>query len=145
MGMAARAESKAKGKGGRRRGRPKNTFSTIGAEFFKVFLPHLTSHHLMIPPDFVKKCHRIIKERVTLKDTNGKKWHVDVEKTAKGSVFLKNGWPSFVAHHCLTPGDFLLFHYDGNYSFIVKIFGTNGCKKEPPPPPTTHVKIEPEI
>ncbi|KAL2234361.1 UNVERIFIED_CONTAM: hypothetical protein Sindi_1168300 [Sesamum indicum] len=139
--MAARAESK-----GRRRGRPnsKETFSSNGAEFFKVFLPNVTSHHLMIPPDFVKKCHRIIKERVTLKDTNGKKWHVDVEKTPKGSVFLKNGWQSFVAHHCLTPGDFLLFHYDGHYSFIVKIFGTNGCKKEPPPT-TTHVKIEPEI
>ncbi|KAK4414264.1 B3 domain-containing protein [Sesamum alatum] len=133
--MAAKAMKR------RGKGRPKETVSSIGAEFFKVFLPHLSSHHLQIPPDFVKNSRRILKERVTLKDTEGKKWHVYVEKTANGSVFLKNGWPSFVSDHCLSAGDFLVFQYDRNYSFIVKIFGTNGCRKEAT---STPVKIEQE-
>ncbi|KAI3445200.1 hypothetical protein Pfo_001865 [Paulownia fortunei] len=127
----------------RGRGRPKNTVSGDSAEFFKVFLPHLSSQQLRIPPDFIKDFKRTIKERVILKDISGKMWYVDVEETPKG-VFLKNGWQSFVSYHCLKVGDFLVFRYDRSYSFVVKIFGTNGCKKETFAATNiaTHVKIE---
>ncbi|KAL3629945.1 hypothetical protein CASFOL_026257 [Castilleja foliolosa] len=113
-------------------------------EFFKVFLPRLASHQLLIPPDFIKHFKRTIKERVVLKDTGGKKWHVDVEETPEG-FYLKKGWPSFVEYHRLKHGEFLVFKYDKCQTFIVKIYGTNACKKEiTTVAPVSHVKIEPE-
>lgn len=54
---------------------------------------------------------------------------MDVERTRDG-VFLKKGWQGFVSHHNLIVGEFIVFKYDGSYSFIVKIYGINGCKRE---------------
>lgn len=56
-------------------------------------------------------------------------WYIDVKETPDG-VYLKNGWQNFVSYHSLQIGDFLVFQYDRCYSFVVKVFGTNGCKKE---------------
>ncbi|XP_042061436.1 putative B3 domain-containing protein At5g66980 [Salvia splendens] len=36
----------------------------------------------------------------------------------------------FVEYHGLKVGEFLVFCYRGSYSFLVKIFGINGCKKD---------------
>ena len=44
-------------------------------------------------------------------------------------MYFKNGWQAFVDYHCLKYGDFLVFRYDGGFTFDVKIFGKNGCKK----------------
>ncbi|GFP93951.1 putative B3 domain-containing protein at5g66980 [Phtheirospermum japonicum] len=135
----------------RGRGRPpakttkkSNINGESAPEFFKVFLPRLASHQLLIPPDFIRYFKRTIKERVVLKDAGGKKWYIDVEQTPKGFYF-KKGWQSFVEYHRLTLGEFLVFKYDKCYSFVVKIYGTNACKKEITTPDlVTHVKIEPE-
>nr|DAD40567.1 TPA_asm: hypothetical protein HUJ06_014890 [Nelumbo nucifera] len=50
--------------------------------------------------------------------------------------FFKIFYPSrssdklgFVKHHSLELGDFLVFKYDGNSVFDVKIFGRSGCEK----------------
>ncbi|PIN17198.1 hypothetical protein CDL12_10143 [Handroanthus impetiginosus] len=132
----------------RGRGRPRKLSHSSSppcesAEFFKVFLPHLCSHQLLIPPDFIKDFGRTINEKVILKDIGGKQWQVDVHRTPNG-VFLKNGWQSFVDYYCLKVGDFLVFRYDRSYTFIVKIFGRNGCKKGPFAAKNiaTHVKAE---
>ncbi|KAL7157901.1 hypothetical protein ABFS83_02G107300 [Erythranthe nasuta] len=114
-----------------KRGRRKKIVSSEEAEFFKVFLPDLHSQQLMIPPDFITHFSRTIRERVILKDTTGGKiWHVSVDQNRDGEFFLKNGWPSFVSHHRLTLGEFLVFKYDKCYSFLVKIYGINGCKRD---------------
>lgn len=52
-----------------------------------------------------------------------------MERTGDG-VFLKKGWQSFVSYHNLMVGEFLVFKHDGKNSFIVKLYGINGCKKE---------------
>ncbi|KAH6794283.1 hypothetical protein C2S52_004760 [Perilla frutescens var. hirtella] len=115
----------------RRSGHPKrkNAVKIVGAEFFKVFLPKFSSHQLLIPPDFFENFGRTIKEKVILKNIDGKTWYVDVKGTPNG-VFLQNGWQEFVDYHGLKVGEFLVFRYEGSYTFMVKIFGTNGCKKE---------------
>lgn len=83
----------------------------------------------MIPPDFSKNFRKILKEKVLLKNKDGKTWYVEVKETAHG-VFFKDGWQNFVDYHGLKIGEFLVFVYDGSYSFVVQIFGINGCKKE---------------
>lgn len=82
----------------------------------------------MVPPDFVKGFKKTMKEKVLLKNIDGKEWSVDVKETSDG-VFFQGEWQTFVDYHGLKVGDFLVFRYDGCYSFIVKIFGCNGCKK----------------
>ncbi|KAL1561851.1 putative B3 domain-containing protein [Salvia divinorum] len=112
-----------------RRGRRRSFASVEGAVFFKVYLPNLSSHQLLIPPDFTKGFRRALSEKVILKNNDGKTWSVEVRETPSG-IFLKDGWQSFVEYHGLKVGEFLVFCYRGSYSFLVKIFGVNGCKKE---------------
>lgn len=94
-----------------------------------MFLPDASSQQIRVPPLFLKKFSGLICKRIKLRDIDGKLWDVDVEETHKG-VFMKNGWQAFVDHHLLKLGEFLVFRYDGNSVFTVKIFRTNGCKKE---------------
>ncbi|XP_022962676.1 putative B3 domain-containing protein At5g66980 [Cucurbita moschata] len=98
-------------------------------EFFKVFLPNSSSRRMSIPPAFVKYFRGCIPSEAVLKDQSGQPWHVTLQEL-KNSVFFKNGWQEFVDSHCLKYGDFLVFQYDGNSTFDVKIFSKNGCKKE---------------
>ncbi|KAL3814722.1 hypothetical protein ACJIZ3_015990 [Penstemon smallii] len=130
----------------RGRGRPKRKVAKpFFPEFFKVFLPQsLASQKILIPPDFIKHFNRRIQEKITLKDVEGKVWHVGVERSLY-EVFIKGGWHNFVCNHYLEVGDFMVFKYVGSYSFLVKLFGPNGCKKEAFASKNiaaTHVKIE---
>lgn len=52
----------------------------------------------------------------------GKLWHVDVGYRYKRVYFL-NGWRKFSKDNSIDTGDFLLFQYNGEYDFNVKIFG----------------------
>lgn len=54
---------------------------------------------------------------------------MEVQETPDG-IFFKDGWQMFAEYHGLKIGEFLVFCYRGSYSFLVKIFGINGCKKE---------------
>ncbi|XP_022132726.1 putative B3 domain-containing protein At5g66980 [Momordica charantia] len=106
-----------------------STEAASSLEFFKVFLPDTGSLHMSIPPAFVKHLHVItFPNKATIKDYMGKSWHVTLEKL-DDLVYFKNGWQAFVDYHFLRYGDFLIFQYDGHYTFDVKIFGKNGCKK----------------
>ncbi|XP_052195326.1 putative B3 domain-containing protein At5g66980 isoform X2 [Diospyros lotus] len=100
-----------------------------GKEFFKVYLPFQSSRMLRVPPAFVKHFNGSIPNNAILKDLSGRLWHVEVEEAENG-VFLKNGWQRFASDHFLEHGNFLVFRYDGNSLFDVKIYGNNGCMKE---------------
>ncbi|XP_027179522.1 putative B3 domain-containing protein At5g66980 isoform X1 [Coffea eugenioides] len=121
----------------RGRGRPRKdsssssylSFMDVRPEFFKVFLPDVSSQQLRVPPLFVKKFSGLVCKRIKLRCIDGKIWDVDVEETQEG-VFMKNGWQAFADHHLLKLGEFLVFRYDGNSVFTVKIFRTHGCKEE---------------
>lgn len=86
-------------------------------------------------------------ERIILKDEGGKSWHVSVEERRDGVYVGSTGWQSFVNDKCLGVGDFLVFCYNGLYSYSVKTFGTDGCKKgslDGTKNDTIRVKIEKE-
>ncbi|CAK9157298.1 unnamed protein product [Ilex paraguariensis] len=114
----------------RRRGRPQTVCSFDDCpEFFKFFLPDQSSEDMRIPPAFLEHFNGHIPDKAILKDLGGKYRHVDMEDAENG-VFIKNGWQHVGSGHSLKLGDSLFCRYNGNSSFTVRAFGTNGCKKE---------------
>ncbi|XP_059444439.1 putative B3 domain-containing protein At5g66980 isoform X2 [Corylus avellana] len=97
-------------------------------EFFKVFLPYTSSHQISIPPAFIRHFNGAIPKKAILFDHTKKPWNVTLEQT-EGLLCFKNGWQCFASDHSLEFGDFLVFKYNRNSSFEVKIFSKTGCKK----------------
>lgn len=66
--------------------------------------------------------------RATLTSPMGKFWHVDVARgDDAGCFFFAGGWAEFVRDNALAPENFLVFRYEGNMVFTVKVFDTSGC------------------
>ncbi|KAL1350531.1 hypothetical protein HN51_014583 [Arachis hypogaea] len=104
---------------------------TLPAEFFKVYLPQTSSTLLRIPKAFSAKfSNGNIGRKTALVDHEGNSWDVELKKMDDGLLVLKNGWKKFVRDKCLEQADFLVFEYDGNSKFHVKIFSKSGCRKE---------------
>lgn len=97
-------------------------------EFFKVYLPDLSSKRLRIPQAFIKHFNGTIPRQAILKILTGKLWHVKLEET-EGKLFIQDGWEDFVSDNCLEHGEFLVFSYNKNSIFDVRHFGLNGCNK----------------
>lgn len=52
-----------------------------------------------------------------------------MEERGNNNLFFWSGWHDFVKDNSLDIGDFLVFKYDGNSMFKVKIYGRNACEK----------------
>ncbi|XP_043710117.1 putative B3 domain-containing protein At5g66980 [Telopea speciosissima] len=98
-------------------------------EFFKIYLPDHSSQKMKIPPGFINHFNGLIPNKAILRSRNGRVWHVELEQV-DNNLFFQNGWKGFVKDQSLKLGEFLVFKYDGNSVFNVKIFGTNGCEKQ---------------
>lgn len=64
-----------------------------------------------------------------IRDRTGNHWHVEVSKRENG-YFFEAGWSKFVQEKNVQWGDCLVFEYDGESFFDVKIFGDTACEKE---------------
>ncbi|KAF8015485.1 hypothetical protein BT93_H1106 [Corymbia citriodora subsp. variegata] len=113
--------------GGRRPA--KKSSSEEPLEFFKVYLPSFSSHQLLIPPDFIKNFKGVMPKKAVLKNTTGRSWPIGIAEVGD-KLFIKRGWRDFVIDHSLDFADFLIFRYNGDSVFLVKVFGKNGCRKE---------------
>ncbi|KAE8813464.1 B3 domain-containing protein [Hordeum vulgare] len=56
-----------------------------------------------------------------------KLWDVEVVFDTDGSMYLDRGWKQFVRAYDLRHGYFLVFRYDDNATFAVKVFDTTMC------------------
>ncbi|KAE8773012.1 B3 domain-containing protein [Hordeum vulgare] len=56
-----------------------------------------------------------------------KLWDMEVVFNADGRMYLDRGWKLFVRANDLGIGYFLVFRYDGNATFAVKVFDTTMC------------------
>ncbi|KAK3195619.1 hypothetical protein Dsin_026929 [Dipteronia sinensis] len=97
-------------------------------DFFKVHLPGQGSERLLIPDSFVTSCNRRLPKNAVLSNYIGSSWHVILD-CIDGRVFFLNGWQKFVKDNSIKFGDFLIFSYDGQRGFSVKILGISGCEK----------------
>ncbi|CAH8335928.1 unnamed protein product [Eruca vesicaria subsp. sativa] len=100
-------------------------------EFFKVYLPEFSSNELVIPQAFINILDKPLPKEVALVDETGWLWDVETKTEERvGVVVFRQGWAEFAKDHSLVFGDFLVFRYDGDSRFDVKIFAKDGCKKD---------------
>ncbi|KAJ8637461.1 hypothetical protein MRB53_011728 [Persea americana] len=111
-----------------RSSRPSEPETVRGTSFFKVLLLDFTQK-LRIPPAFIKCFNGKVPYESILRSPTGRVWHVKVNKVGNG-LFFQNGWPDFVEENILQMGEVLVFTYQGNSEFDVKMFGKSGCEKE---------------
>ncbi|XP_010266787.1 PREDICTED: B3 domain-containing protein Os01g0723500-like isoform X3 [Nelumbo nucifera] len=97
--------------------------------FFKIMLPGLPTQQLRIPPNFTRHISKRAAGRAILEDRKGYRWFVKLKQTSSG-IYLGEGWQDFLVDHSILDNEFLLFRYDGNLIFNVKIFGKNGCERD---------------
>lgn len=112
------------------------------ASFFKVMLGDFRSS-LQIPTDFKRYTGENLCGKSILRSSRGRQWYVELENFG-GCFFFQDGWETFVADNGVSLEDFLVFFYDGDLGFDVKIYGISGCQKEEILP-TVEVKEEPGI
>lgn len=65
---------------------------------------------------------------VSLKGPSGNTWHASLVLDSIGFYFT-HGWNEFLIDHNINLGDVLVFRYDGQSQFSVRIFDTTACKK----------------
>ncbi|KAE8803077.1 B3 domain-containing protein [Hordeum vulgare] len=99
-------------------------------EFFTVILEK--SSKLVLPHNFVKMLDGHRPQNMKLRHAgNGlrKLWDVEVVFDADVRMYLDRGWKQFVRAYDLGIGYFLVFRYDGNATFAVKVFDMTMCRR----------------
>ncbi|KAE8783846.1 B3 domain-containing protein [Hordeum vulgare] len=84
----------------------------------------------VLPDNFVKMLddHRPQNMKLRQADNGLRKlWDVEVAFDTDGSMYLDRGWKQFVRAYDLRHGYFLVFRYDDNATFVVKVFDTTMC------------------
>uniref|UniRef100_A0A8I6WK16 TF-B3 domain-containing protein n=1 Tax=Hordeum vulgare subsp. vulgare TaxID=112509 RepID=A0A8I6WK16_HORVV len=100
-------------------------------EFFKIILEKSSSRQVL-PDNFVKMLDGHRPQNMKLRQAgNGlrKLWDVEVAFDTDGSMYLDRGWKEFVHAYDLRHGHFLVFRYDNNATFAVKVFDTTMCRR----------------
>ena len=87
----------------------------------------------LIPAKFVQ--HHIPEEHrdnrmAVVIGSLGKISHVEIEIN-QSDMFFRGGWSQFLASDGITQANDLLLRYEGNMVFTVKVFGPDGCQREP--------------
>ncbi|KAM1270657.1 hypothetical protein ACFX13_032544 [Malus domestica] len=98
--------------------------------FFKPLIHDDFFRHLCLPPLFMENFNGRPPCKCTLRGPSGESWTVGLEGRNDGKFFFRKGWHHFVEDHLLEIGNFLVFEYDGDTKFDVKIYNPTGCEKE---------------
>ncbi|OAY79780.1 putative B3 domain-containing protein [Ananas comosus] len=93
-------------------------------------MPHF--YHLLqpIPNPIAQLLAKGRGETATLFSPLGKFWHITLQRDVDDSMYFDSGWREFSQAHNLVAGCFVVFRYEGNMVFKVKVFDTSGCRKQ---------------
>lgn len=97
--------------------------------FLNVFSSSSSANRLKIPVGFNRNLQGRISGSVLLRGPSGYSWVVELAHK-NDDLFFDEGWADFVRDHRLGCGDFLVFRYDGDLVFDVKVFDQSTCEKE---------------
>ncbi|KAK6946175.1 B3 DNA binding domain [Dillenia turbinata] len=78
-------------------------------------------HSQRIPEHFVKKFGKKLSAHTLLTTPNGRIWRVGLKNDENG-LWFSHGWNLFTKYYSIGFTFFLLFKYEGNSSFTVRIF-----------------------
>ncbi|CAA7048284.1 unnamed protein product [Microthlaspi erraticum] len=100
-------------------------------KFFKIIRLSTTKEKKMkIPERFVRLGPKL-SDKVTVETPVGFKRSIGIKRIGD-EVWFDEGWSEFAKAHSLSEGHFLLFHYTGNSSFRVIIFGASATEMKYP-------------
>jgi B3 DNA binding domain len=68
-------------------------------------------------------------KKATLLSPQGKFCHINLHQEGN-DLYLDGGWSNFAEEHDLHTGYFVVFRYEGNMVFTVKVFDETCCLKE---------------
>ncbi|KAE8771403.1 Alpha-L-arabinofuranosidase 1 [Hordeum vulgare] len=100
-------------------------------EFFTIILEKSSSRQVL-PDNFVKMVDAHRPQNMKLRQAgNGlrKLWDVELVFDTDRSMYLDRDWKQFVRSYDLRHGYFLVFRYDGNATFGVKVFDMTMCRR----------------
>ncbi|KAE8768967.1 B3 domain-containing protein [Hordeum vulgare] len=108
-----------------------NATFAVKMEFFMIILEKSSSRQVL-PDNFVKMLDGHRPQNMKLRQAgNGlrKLWDMEVAFDTDGSMYLDRGWKQFVRAYDLRHRYFLVFRYDDNATFAVKVFDTTMCRR----------------
>ncbi|KAJ3698243.1 hypothetical protein LUZ61_001948 [Rhynchospora tenuis] len=105
-----------------------STGSSKRPQFFRVLIPN-PFVKLPIPRKFMKHLDGLQHNKATLLSPLGKFWDIDLHQEGD-NLYLDGGWSDFAKAHDLLTGYFVVFRYEGNMIFTVKVFDGTCCLKE---------------
>ncbi|CAI9786547.1 unnamed protein product [Fraxinus pennsylvanica] len=97
--------------------------------FFECYNPTTGAQRLELPAVFRLQLQGDLPERAFLRVCYTNLWPIKMAKIGNDCFFL-DGWEKFVADNSLELGDILVFQYDGDNLFDVKLLGLSCCDKE---------------
>ncbi|KAK6245308.1 hypothetical protein SCA6_008398 [Theobroma cacao] len=97
--------------------------------FLNVFSSTSSANRLKIPVGFNRNLEGRTSGSVLLRGPSGYSWVVELVRKDDDLLFVE-GWADFVRDHSVECGDFLVFRYDGDLVFDVKVFDQSSCEKE---------------
>ncbi|XP_022875712.1 putative B3 domain-containing protein At5g66980 [Olea europaea var. sylvestris] len=97
--------------------------------FFKCYNPTTSARRLELPMAFSLQLRGALPDRAFLRDRHTNLWPIKTEKI-DNVWFFCDGWEKFVQDNYLESRDVLVFQYDGDNLFDVKLLGLSGCDKE---------------
>ncbi|KAJ4836452.1 hypothetical protein Tsubulata_023091 [Turnera subulata] len=80
-----------------------------------------------LPPKFVRYYGNELAHAATLVVPTGRVWPMELTKQQE-EIFFDKGWPRFLEHYSITDGQFLIFQYEGDSRFKVRICDTSCCE-----------------
>ncbi|KAE8808429.1 B3 domain-containing protein [Hordeum vulgare] len=101
-----------------------------GIQFFTIILEKSSSREVL-PGNFVKMLDGHRPQNMKVRQAyNGlhRLWDVEAVFDTDASMYLDRGWKQFVRAYDLRNGYFLVFRYDDNTMFTVKVFDTTMCR-----------------
>ncbi|XBI82106.1 hypothetical protein VPH35_090871 [Triticum aestivum] len=101
-----------------------------GFEFFEIVIEKSCSRQ-SLPDKFAKMLAGREPHKVKLREAGSglhRLWDVSVVFDGEGHMYLGPGWEHFARAHELQLGYFLVFRYDGDAMFTVKMFDNTMCR-----------------
>ncbi|KAB2617680.1 B3 domain-containing transcription factor VRN1-like [Pyrus ussuriensis x Pyrus communis] len=98
------------------------TYSPTTPHFFKIIVNDTSKYNkIKIPTKFVMKYGDGLSNSVVLKVPSGLEWEMEPRRY-DGEVWFEKGWPDFSHFYSLDFAYWLVFGYEGNSKFLVRIF-----------------------
>ncbi|XP_017253443.1 B3 domain-containing transcription factor VRN1-like [Daucus carota subsp. sativus] len=100
--------------------------------FFKINMrpSYVDGRCLMIPRKFVS-LYKNLTDRISLKAPSGLIWSIDLERNSD-EICLRNGWLEFAKFYSISFGHMLVFEYQGDSKFLVRIFDPSASEIDYP-------------